>query len=165
MQRIILCIKVYYFILMVTMFVRNTFAIYTLENVTNFIIYPLVITNNWSQFLIYLGTTHLWSLTVTFSQKRKQIKIFSISPYIEHAMLAKFKTFWKCNFSLKLSWEVVFRIEGIAFIFIAYSFYFNYFYFILLLQKIVTNCWKVCVCVCMGGWVGVGGCGCVCVCI
>ena len=88
-----------------------------------------------------LGTKHLSPLTVSFLRKRKQKKIFSISPYIKHAMLPKFKTFWKCNFPLKLSREVVFCREGMAFIFITYSFYFNY-YLILLLQKIITSLQK-----------------------
>ena len=54
-------------------------------------------------------------------------------------MLPRFKTFWKCNFPLKLSREVVVCIEGKAFSFISYSFYFIYFCFTLLLQKIITS--------------------------
>ena len=46
------------------------------------------------------------AFNVSFLRKGKQIKTFSISPYIEHAMLPKFKAFWKCNFHLKLSREV-----------------------------------------------------------
>ena len=47
---------------------------------------------------------YLLPLTVSFLRKGKQIKIFSISPFIAHAMLPKFKTFFKqSNFSLKLS--------------------------------------------------------------
>ena len=75
-------------------------------------------------------------------RKRKQIKIFPISPYIEYSVLPKFKTFWTCNFPLKLSREVVVCIEGMAFIFITYFFYFNYFYFNLLIQKIITSLQK-----------------------
>ena len=87
-----------------------------------------LISNNCNQFLTYLGTTRLSPSTVSFLRKRKQTKIFSISPYIEHAMLPKFKTFWKRNFLLKSSREVVVSIESTAFIFITYSFYFNYFH-------------------------------------
>ena len=59
-----------------------------------------------------------------------------------HAMLPKFKIFWKCNFPLKLSREVVVCIESMAFILITHFFYFNYFYFVLfsiLLQKLITS--------------------------
>ena len=98
-----------------------------------------LISNNCNQFLTYLGTRHLSPLTVSFSRKRKQTQIFSGSPYIEHAIIPKFKTFWKCNFTLKLSREVVVSIEGMTFIFVTYSFYFIYFYFILFLQKIITR--------------------------
>ena len=83
-----------------------------------------LVSNTCNQFLTYLGITHLSPLTVSFLRKRKQIKIFSISPYSKLAMLRKFKTFWKCNFPLKLSREVVTCIEGMVFIFITYSFYF-----------------------------------------
>ena len=98
--------------------------------------------NNCNQFLTYLGTAHLSPLTVSFLRKGKQIKIFSISSYIEHAMLPKFKTFRKCDFPLKLLREAVVCTEGMAFIFITNFFYFNYFYFILLLQKIITSLQK-----------------------
>ena len=52
-----------------------------------------LISNNYNQFNHTSGT-----LKRFFFAKRKQIKIFSISPYIEHNMLPKFKIFWKCNF-------------------------------------------------------------------
>ena len=46
------------------------------------------------------------------------------------------------KFLLKLSWEVVVCIEGILLIFLTYSFYFNYFYFILSLKKIINSLQK-----------------------
>ena len=92
-----------------------------------------LISNNCNQFQTYLGTTHLSPLTFTFWAKEKTDRIFSISLYIEHAMLLKFKIFWECNFPLKLSRKVVVYIEGMGFIFRTYSFYFKHFCFILLL--------------------------------
>ena len=71
-------------------------------------------------------------------------------------MLPKFKAFWKCNI-LELSRKAVFCIEGIAFIFITYSFYFIYFYLIILVQKIITSLQKSgCVRGGGGGLMGVG---------
>ena len=70
-------------------------------------------------------------------------------------MLPKFKAFWKCNI-LELSRKAVFCIEGMAFIFITYSFYFIYFYLIILVQKIITSLQKS-GCVRGGGWLNGGG--------
>ena len=69
-----------------------------------------LISNNCNQFLTYLGTTRLSPLTVSFLRKRKQIQILSISLYIEHAMLPKLETSWKCDFTLKLLRQVVVSI-------------------------------------------------------
>ena len=94
----------------------------------NLALYDLI-SNNLNQFLTYLGTTHLLPLTISFLEKRKQMKIFSMSPYIEHFVLPKFKIFWKCNFPLKLSREGVVSIEGMSFIFMTYSFCFIFILF------------------------------------
>ena len=102
-----------------------------------------LISNNLNLFLTYPGTTHLLPLTVSFLEKRKQMKIFSMSPYIEHAVLPKFEIFWKCNFPLNLSREGVVSIEGMSFILVTYSFCFIYFCFIPLLQEIITNLQKI----------------------
>ena len=60
-----------------------------------------LISNNRKQFLTYLGTTHLSPLTVSFLQKRKQIKIFyNISLYRTFYVteIYIFETSSKCNF-------------------------------------------------------------------
>ena len=90
----------------------------------------------WLQLISVISWNHLSvALNRFFFAKENTDKFFSVSPYIEHAVSRNFKTFWKCNFLLKLVREVVVCINGMTFIFITYSFYFNYFYFILLLQK------------------------------
>ena len=122
-----------------------TCVIYTLDNETNLKIYqddcrPTaslnlsscdLMSNNHRRFLTYLGTTHLSPLTVSILQKRC-FQYLLISNMLCHR---NFKKFSKCKFPLKLSREVVVCIEGMAFVFITYSFYFIYFYFILLFQK------------------------------
>ena len=68
-------------------------------------------------------------------------------------MLPKFKAYWKCNV-LELSQKAIACIDAMAFIFITYSFYFIYFYLIILLQKIITSSQKS---GCVRGVDGVGG--------
>ena len=64
--------------------------------------YCNLISNNY-QCLKYLENTHMLPLTDSFLRKKKQIKK---SPYIEHAMLPNFKSFWKCNFREIISQQI-----------------------------------------------------------
>ena len=118
---------------------KDTFVIYiyTLSNKFYNLSSSDLISNNCDQFPTYTGTRHLSPLAVFFFAKDETDKNIFNTPYIKNVILAKLKTFWKCNFPLKLLREVVFCRKGIT-----YSFYFNYFYFILLLQKIITSLQK-----------------------